>query len=45
LNNKVTETAKEIQKIDSKSAKWITRDAIQELTSEAIQERLKKGGK
>lgn len=45
LNKKAIETAKEIQKIDSKSAKWIAQDAIRELTSEAIQERLKKGGK
>jgi 3-methyladenine DNA glycosylase AlkD len=37
LNSKAIETAKEIQKIDSKSAKWITQDAIKELTSEVIQ--------
>jgi len=45
LNMKAIETAKEIQKIESKSAKWIAQDAIKELTSDAIQERLKKGGK
>jgi 3-methyladenine DNA glycosylase AlkD len=45
LNRKAIETAREIQKIDSKSAKWIAQDAIKELTSEAIQERLKKRGK
>lgn len=45
LNSKAIETAKEIQKIDSKSAKWITQDAIKELTSEVIQERLRKGEK
>ncbi len=42
LNIKAIETAKEIQKIESKSAKWIAQDAIKELTSDAIQERLKK---
>jgi len=36
LNRKAIETAKEIQKMESKSAKWIAQDAIQE--------RLKKGG-
>ena len=42
LNRKAIETAKEIQKIDSKSAKWIASDAIRELTSEKIQKRLRK---
>lgn len=45
LNKKAIETAQEIQKIDSKSAKWIASDAIRELTSGAIQERLQKRGK
>lgn len=40
LNRKAIETAKEIHKIDSRSAKWIASDAIRELTSEAVQERL-----
>jgi 3-methyladenine DNA glycosylase AlkD len=31
LNKKALETAEEILKIDSKSAKWIARDAIREL--------------
>ncbi len=43
LNRKATETAREIQKMDSTSAKWIASDAIRELISEAVQERL--GGK
>jgi len=30
----------EIQKIDSRSTKWIASDAIRELTSKAVQERL-----
>jgi len=42
LNRKATETAREIQKMDSTSAKWIASDAIRELTSEAVQERLGK---
>jgi len=45
LNTKAIETAKEIQKIQSKSAKWIAQDAIKELTNDAIQERLKERGK
>ena len=40
LNQKAIETAKEIQKIDSRSAKWVASDAIRELTSKTIQERL-----
>jgi len=41
LNKKAIETAKEIQKMDSRSAKWIASDAIRELTSKAVQERLR----
>ncbi|MEM3509650.1 MAG: DNA alkylation repair protein [Nitrososphaerota archaeon] len=41
LNVKVIETAKEIQKIEAKSAKWIAHDAIKELTSDPVQKRLK----
>ena len=41
LNKKAIEVAKIIQKIDSKTAKWIAGDAIRELTSEKIQERFK----
>lgn len=44
LNKKAIETAKEIQKMDSRSAKWIASDAIRELMSEAVQERLQKRG-
>ncbi len=36
-------TAKEIQGIDSRAAKWIASDAIQELASEAVQKRLQRG--
>lgn len=42
LNKKAIEIAKEIQKINSKSAKWIANDAIRELTNEKIQKRVKK---
>jgi 3-methyladenine DNA glycosylase AlkD len=40
LNKIAIQTAKEIQKIDSKSAKWVASDALRELTSEAVQKRL-----
>ena len=40
LNKKAIETAKMIQEMDSKSAKWIASDAIRELTSEMVQKRL-----
>lgn len=42
LNRKAVKNAKEIQKIDSKVARWIASDAIRELTSEKIQKRLAK---
>ncbi|MDP3012981.1 MAG: DNA alkylation repair protein, partial [Candidatus Subteraquimicrobiales bacterium] len=41
LNKLAVETAKEIRGMDSKAAKWIATDAIRELTSEAVQGRLK----
>jgi len=41
LNEKAIEIAKEIQRLNSKSAKWIAQDVIRELTSEKIQKRLK----
>ena len=41
LNREAIEAAAEIQKMDSRSAKWIASDAIRELTSEAVQERLR----
>jgi len=45
LNTKAIETAKEIQKIESKTAKWIAQDAIRELTSDTIRRRLKERDK
>ncbi|MDO8635540.1 MAG: DNA alkylation repair protein [Dehalococcoidia bacterium] len=40
LNGKALATAKEIQEIDSKSARWVAADAIRELTSPAVIARL-----
>lgn len=42
LNKAAIEVAREIQKINSKSAHWIASDAIRELESEAVQNRLMK---
>ena len=40
LNKSAIKTAKEILKIDSKSARWIASDAIKELESAAVRKRL-----
>jgi 3-methyladenine DNA glycosylase AlkD len=42
LNKKAIEIAKETQKMESKSAKWIAQAALKELTSDAVQKRLRK---
>ncbi|MCP4647467.1 MAG: DNA alkylation repair protein [bacterium] len=42
LNKKAIRLAKEIKKIDSKSARWIAADALRELESPKVQQRLKK---
>jgi 3-methyladenine DNA glycosylase AlkD len=42
LNEMAIKVAEEIQQISSKSARWIASDAIRELTSEAVQNRLNK---
>ena len=42
LNKKAISIAKEIKQIDSKSARWIANDAIRELASEKIQQKLNK---
>jgi len=42
LNRAAIHTAREIQQFDSKAARWIAADAIRELQSEAVQNRLKK---
>jgi len=41
LNQVVINTAKEMQRLDSKAARWIAADAIRELESDAIQRRLR----
>jgi 3-methyladenine DNA glycosylase AlkD len=40
LNKMAIQTAKELQRTDSKSARWIASDAIRELTSEAVRKKL-----
>lgn len=40
LNRLAIETAREIQRIDSRAARWIASDALRELTSEQVQRRL-----
>ena len=42
LNREALKAAQEIQKIDSKSARWIASNAIKELESESVQKRLKR---
>jgi len=39
MNKKAIEIAKEIQKIDSKTARWIASDAIRELTGEKVKQK------
>jgi len=41
LNKAAANTAREIRKLDSSSARWTTSDALRELTSEAVQKRIK----
>jgi 3-methyladenine DNA glycosylase AlkD len=41
LNKAAIKTAKEIQKIDTKSARWVASDALRELEGEAVQKRLR----
>jgi len=41
LNEAAINTAKEIQRLDTKVARWVASDAIKELESEGIQKRLK----
>ena len=42
MNKKALAISKKIQKIDSKSAKWIASDAIRELTSKKVKQRFEK---
>lgn len=41
LNKAAIKAAKEIRKMDSKDAKWVASDALRELTSKAVQDRLR----
>jgi 3-methyladenine DNA glycosylase AlkD len=41
LNEVAVETAKRVHRIDSRAARWISSDALRELTSEAVQKRLR----
>lgn len=41
LNKSAIKTAKEIQKINSKTAKWIASDALKELQSAAVLKRIR----
>ena len=41
LNRRSIETARDIQRMDSRAARWIATDALRELTSEPVQERLR----
>lgn len=46
LNKEAIQTAKSIQSLDAKSAKWIAADALRELSDEKILNRIKsKAGK
>jgi len=44
LNKESIALAREIQRLDSKAARWIAADAIRELEGQAVQARLKRGG-
>jgi len=42
LNKAAINTAKEIQRLNSKAARWVASDTLRELESEAVQKRLKR---
>lgn len=42
LNQRAIQVAQDIQKLDSRSARWVAADALRELTSEAVQGRLRR---
>ena len=42
LNQKAIAVAKKMDQLDSRSAKWIAKDALRELESEKVQEKLSK---
>jgi len=41
LNRAAIKAGEEIRQIDSRSARWIAADALRELTSQAVQQRLR----
>lgn len=42
LNSKAIRTAEQIERIDARAARWVARDALRELRSDAVQARLRK---
>ena len=42
LNSQAVRTAGQIERIDSRAARWVARDALRELRSDAVQARLRK---
>jgi 3-methyladenine DNA glycosylase AlkD len=42
LNSRAVRTAERIERIDSRAARWVARDALRELRSDAVQARLRK---
>lgn len=44
LNRLAIETGKQIQKRESRAARWIASDALRELTSDAVRKKLRKNG-
>ena len=43
LNEAAIKTAQQIQKLDSRSARWTAADALRELTSETVRQRFRRG--
>jgi len=42
LNSKAIRTAEQVERIDARAARWVARDALRELRSDAVQARLRK---
>jgi 3-methyladenine DNA glycosylase AlkD len=42
LNSRAVRTAEQIERIDSRAARWVARDTLRELRSDAVQARLRK---
>jgi 3-methyladenine DNA glycosylase AlkD len=41
LNTKAIRAAEQIERLDARSSRWIARDALRELRSDAVQARLR----